>query len=55
MRAYLTYEEYLDLSGKVTDEDVFDKELRKAQHLLDYIIFSIKRTLPLRFNRLICN
>ena len=46
MRAYLTYEEYLDLSGKITDEDVFDKELRKAQHLLDYITFNRIQFLP---------
>ena len=46
MTAYLTYEEYIDVGGKVSDEDVFDKELRKAQHLLDYITFNRIPLLP---------
>lgn len=46
MKEYLTYEEYLELGGKVNDEDMFDKELRKAQHLLDYITFDRIPKLP---------
>lgn len=40
MTLYLTFEEYTALSGKVTDEDFFNKVCRKAQHLLDYITFN---------------
>ena len=40
MTLYLTFEEYTALSGKVTDEDFYNKVARKAQHLLDYITFN---------------
>ena len=46
MTPYLTSEEYLELGGKVNDEQVFDKELRKAQYLLDYITFNRIPLLP---------
>lgn len=36
---YITYEEYKELSGKVS-EDVFSKILRKAQRFLDNITFN---------------
>lgn len=36
---YITYEEYKELSGKVS-EDVFSKILRKAQRFLDSITFN---------------
>lgn len=36
---YITYEEYVELSGKVS-EDVFSKTLRKAQRFLDTITFN---------------
>lgn len=37
--SYITYEEYTELSGKVT-EGVFSKILRKAQRTLDAITFN---------------
>ena len=46
MKLYLTYEEYLDLSGLITDEDTFEKVARKAQHFLDYITFNRIPLLP---------
>lgn len=36
---YITYDEYVELSGKVS-EDVFSKILRKAQRFLDTITFN---------------
>lgn len=40
MTLYLTFEEYTEISGKVTDEIFYTKVARKAQHLLDYITFN---------------
>lgn len=40
MTLYLTFDEYTTISGKVQDEDVYNKVCRKAQHLLDYITFN---------------
>ncbi len=40
MELYLTFSEYTTLSGKVQDEEVYNKLARKAQHLLDYITFN---------------
>lgn len=37
--SYITYDEYKELSGKVS-EDVFSKILRKAQRFLDSITFN---------------
>ena len=42
--SYITYEEYVELSGKVS-EDVFSKILRKAQRTLDAITFNRVRYL----------
>ena len=39
MELYLTFSEYTTISGKVQDEEVYNKLARKAQHLLDYITF----------------
>lgn len=39
MELYLTFSEYTTISGKVQDEEVYNKVARKAQHLLDYITF----------------
>lgn len=38
--SYITYEEYTELSDKVTEADVFSKILRKAQRTLDAITFN---------------
>ena len=40
MELYLTYAEYTTISGKVQDEEVYNKVARKAQRLLDYITFN---------------
>lgn len=39
MELYLTFEEYTEISGKVTDEILYTKLAKKAQYLLDYITF----------------
>ena len=46
MELYLTFEEYGDLSGVITDEDTYNKLARKAQHMLDYITFNRIPKLP---------
>lgn len=46
MKLYLTFEEYRDLGGTVTDEEVYNKLARKGQHLLDYITFNRIPLLP---------
>ena len=46
MKLYLTFEEYTDLSGLITDEDTFNKVARKSQHFLDYITFNRVPLLP---------
>lgn len=46
MKLYLTFEEYCDLGGTVTDEEVYNKLARKCQHLLDYITFNRIPLLP---------
>lgn len=46
MILYLTFEEYTDLSGLITDEDTFNKVARKSQHFLDYITFNRIPLLP---------
>ena len=46
MELYLTFEEYGDLGGIVTDESVYNKLARKCQHLLDYITFNRIPLLP---------
>lgn len=40
MELYLTFSEYTTLSGKVQDEETYNKVARKAQRLLDYITFN---------------
>ena len=39
MELYLTFEEYTEISGKVTDEILYTRLAKKAQYLLDYITF----------------
>lgn len=39
MELYLSFEEYTEISGKVTDEILYTKLAKKAQYLLDYITF----------------
>ena len=39
MDLYLTFNEYTALSGKVQDENLYNKLAKKAQYLLDYITF----------------
>ena len=46
MELYLTFEEYGDLGGVITDEAVYNKLARKSQHLLDYITFNRIPLLP---------
>lgn len=40
MTLYLTFTEYTTISGKVQDEDLYNKVCKKAQRLLDYITFN---------------
>ena len=46
MTLYLTFEEYTDLSGLITDEQTYTKVARKAQHTLDYYTFNRIKLLP---------
>ena len=46
MKLYLSFEEYTDLSGLITDEDTYNKVARKSQHFLDYITFNRVPLLP---------
>ena len=46
MNLYITFEEYTDLGGKITDETVFTQKARRCQHLLDYITFNRIPLLP---------
>ena len=46
MTLYLTFEEYTDLSGLITDEETYNKVARKAQHILDYYTFNRISLLP---------
>ena len=39
MELYLTFEEYTEISGRVTDEILYTRLAKKAQYLLDYITF----------------
>lgn len=39
MELYLTFAQYTEISGKVTDEILYNKLAKKAQYLLDYITF----------------
>lgn len=44
-KPYITYDEYVELGGKLT-EDVFPQFERKAQRYLDYITFNRIKLLP---------
>lgn len=46
MKLYLSFEEYTELSGLITDEEMFNKVARKSQHCLDYITFNRIPLLP---------
>lgn len=46
MTLYLTFEEYTDLSGLITDEQTYNKVARRAQHILDYYTFNRIPLLP---------
>lgn len=46
MKLYLSFEEYTDLSGLITDESIYNKVARKSQHFLDYITFNRIPLLP---------
>lgn len=46
MNFYLTFDEYTNLSGLITNESTFNKVARKSQHFLDYITFNRIPLLP---------
>jgi hypothetical protein len=46
MNLYITFEEYTDLGGKITDDTIFTQKARRCQYLLDYITFNRIPLLP---------